>query len=90
MLATSIDISISQEHKDSIDISQNYLRCSNILVVCGAKIDESLKNDIAISERYRIPATTLNGILTVKSHSQKSSTRQQKGISDFARNIVKK
>ena len=30
------------------------------------------KNDIAIAERYRIPATTLSGILTVKSHGQKT------------------
>jgi hypothetical protein len=29
--------------------------------------------EIAIAERYRIPATTPNVILTVKSHGQKSA-----------------
>jgi hypothetical protein len=32
-----------------------------------------VKNDIAIAERYRIPATTLSGILTVKSHGQNAA-----------------
>ena len=73
MLSTFIDDGIPQEHKDGQDISLDYLRRSNVLVVCGARIDESVKNDIAIAERYRIPATTLNGILTVKSHGQKTA-----------------
>lgn len=29
-------------------------------------VDESMKNDIAVAERLRITATTLDGILTVK------------------------
>lgn len=56
-------------------IELDYLRRSNVLVVCGSRIDEVVKNDIAIAERYRIPATTLSGILTVKSHGQKNPTR---------------
>ena len=55
-----------QEHKDRQDIELDYLRRSNVLVVCGSGIDEAVKNGIAIAERYRIPATTLSGILTVK------------------------
>ena len=35
-------------------------------VVCGGKVDETVKNDIATAERLRITATTLDGILTVK------------------------
>lgn len=66
---------IPQEHKDRQDIELDYLRRSNVLVVCGSRIDEAVKNDIAIAERYRIPATTLSGILTVKSYGQKSLTR---------------
>jgi len=73
MLSTFIDDGIPQEHKDSMDISLDYLRRSNVLVVCGSRIDEIVKNDIAIAERYRIPATTLSGILTVKSHGQKAA-----------------
>jgi hypothetical protein len=37
-----------------------------LLVVCGGKVDETVKNDIATAERLRITATTLDGILTVK------------------------
>ena len=39
---------------------------NRVLVVCGGKVDETVKNDIATAERLRITATTLDGILTVK------------------------
>ena len=58
--------SIPQEHKDGIDMARDYLRRSRVLVVCGGKVDETVKNDIATAERLRITATTLDGILTVK------------------------
>jgi hypothetical protein len=35
-------------------------------VVCGNTVDENMKNDIAVAERLRITATTLDGILMVK------------------------
>lgn len=57
---------IPQEHKDGIDMAREYLRRSHVLVVCGDTVDESMKNDIAVAERLRITATTLDGILTVK------------------------
>ena len=57
---------IPQEHKDGIDMARDYLRRAHVLVVCGHSVDESVKNDIAIAERLRITATTLDGILTVK------------------------
>ena len=58
--------SIPQEHKDGIDMARDYLRRSRVLVVCGGKVDETVKNYIATAERLRITATTLDGILTVK------------------------
>ncbi len=58
--------SIPQEHKDGIDMARDYLRRSRVLGVCGGKVDETVKNDIATAERLRITATTLDGILTVK------------------------
>ena len=61
-----INDEIPQEHKDGIDIGRDMLRRSHVLVVCGAVVDESMKNDIAVAERLRITATTLDGILTVK------------------------
>jgi site-specific recombinase XerD len=57
MISTFIDDGIPQEHKGRQDIELDYLRRSNVLVVCGSRIDEAVKNDIAIAERYRIPAT---------------------------------
>ena len=53
---------IPQEHKDGIDMAREYLRRSHVLVVCGDTVDESMKNDIAVAERLRITATTLDGI----------------------------
>lgn len=57
---------IPQEHKDSIDMARDFLRRSHVLVVCGDHVDEAMKSDIAIAERLRITATTLDGLLTVK------------------------
>ncbi|MFR3727786.1 hypothetical protein [Lacrimispora sp.] len=61
-----INDEIPQEHKDGIDIGRDMLRRSHVLIVCGTVVDESVKNDIAVAERLRITATTLDGILTVK------------------------
>lgn len=57
---------IPGEHKDGIDMARDYLRRAHVLVVCGSVVDETVKNDIAMAERLRITATTLDGILTVK------------------------
>ena len=45
--------SIPQEHKDGIDMARDYLRRARVLVVCGGKADETVKNDIATAERLR-------------------------------------
>lgn len=61
---------ITQEHKDGIDIARDYLRRSHVLVVCGKRVDETVKNDIAVAGRLRITATTLDGILTLKAQGR--------------------
>ena len=48
------------------------LRRARVLVVCGSTVDESVKNDIAVAERLRITATTLDGILTVKGQGRRN------------------
>ena len=63
---------IPQEHKDCIDMAREYLRRARVLVVCGSTVDESVKNDIAVAERLRITATTLDGILTVKGQGRRN------------------
>ena len=66
LTARFIHDGIPQEHKDSLDMARDYLRRSRVLVVCGKRVDETVKNDIATAERLHITATTLDGILTVK------------------------
>ena len=61
---------IPEEHKSGVDISRDLLRRSHVLVVCGDYVDEEVKNDIATAGRLNITATTLDGILTVKTHGQ--------------------
>lgn len=57
---------VPQEHKDGIDMARDYLRRARLLVVCGEGADETVKSDIAMAERLRIPATTLDGILAIR------------------------
>ena len=63
--------SIPQEHKDGMDMSKDYLYRSALLVVCGNAVDETMKNDIAMAARFHKPATTLDGILTVKGQGRR-------------------
>ncbi len=61
-----LNSAIPEEHKSGIDMGRDLLRRSHVLVVCGDTVDEAVKNDIAIAGRLNITATTLDGILTVK------------------------
>ena len=65
-LPAFIDDAVPQEHKDGVDMARDMLKRARVLVVCGHTVDEAMKNDIAVAERLRITATTLDGILTVK------------------------
>ena len=67
---------IPQEHKDGIDMARDYLRRASVLVVCGGTVDEAMKNDIAVAERLRITATTLDGILTVKGQGREDGGKK--------------
>ena len=61
---------IPEEHKSAIDMGRDLLRRSHVAVVCGTGIDEYVKNDIAVAGRLNITATTLDGILTVKTQGR--------------------
>ena len=61
---------IPEEHKSGVDMGRDLLRRSHVLVVCGDMIDETVKSDIATAARLKITATTLDGILTVKTQGQ--------------------
>ena len=56
---------VPEEYKSSIDMSRDLLRRSRVLVVRGHAVTEAVKNDIAVAQRLKITATTLEGILTV-------------------------
>ena len=58
--------SIPAEHKDGIDMARELLRRSHVLIVCGDEVDEAVKNDIAVAQRLGITATTLDGILKIR------------------------
>jgi len=57
---------IPAEHSNGKEMERELLRRSRFLVVCGDIIDEDVKSDIAAAQQYRIAATTLDGILTIK------------------------
>lgn len=60
-----LHLEIPREAKDRVDMAAELLRRSRILVVCGSKITQEVKNDIALAKHLRIAATTLEGILAV-------------------------
>jgi hypothetical protein len=65
--------SIPAEHKDGIDIARELLRRSHVLIVCGDEVDEAVKNDIAVAQRLGITATTLDGILKIRSQGHEEA-----------------
>jgi hypothetical protein len=65
-----LNTAIPEEHKSGVDMGRDFLRRAHVLVVCGDSVDESVKSDIATAGRLNITATTLDGILTVKTQGQ--------------------
>ncbi|MDD3417259.1 MAG: hypothetical protein PHY47_25240 [Lachnospiraceae bacterium] len=57
---------VAEEHKDRLDMAEEFLRRSRILVVCGKRVDDTVQNDIAIAGHFRIPATILEAILNIE------------------------
>ena len=53
------------EVKDRKEMSDELLKRSRILVVCGDQVNDEVKSDIALAKHCRIAYTTLDGILAV-------------------------
>ena len=70
-LSLFLDDGVPEEHKSGIDMGRDLLRRSRVLVVCGSRVNEAVKNDIAVAQRLGITATTLDGILTVKGQGRR-------------------
>ena len=60
-----INVSNADEFKDYVDMSEDMLRRSRILVVCGTAVDETVLTDIAIANRFHVASSTMRGVLTV-------------------------
>ena len=57
-----IDVSNADEYKDYMDMSEDMLRRSRILVVCGSAVNETVLTDIAIANRFHV---AMRGVLGV-------------------------
>jgi len=57
-----LDDGDAKEHKDRLDMAEELLRRSRVVVACGTKVDENVKNDIALAKRLGIVSTTMDGI----------------------------
>lgn len=68
-----INVSNADEFKDYIDMSEDMLRRSRILVVCGTAVDETVLTDIAIANRFHVASSTMRGVLTVDKSKNLSS-----------------
>lgn len=51
--------------KDYMDMSEDMLRRSRILVVCGSAVDDTVLTDIAIANRFHVASSTMRGVLGV-------------------------
>jgi len=47
-------------------VSKEYLKHSQILIVCGDEVDDTVYEDLKRAEKLRIPTTTLNGLLALR------------------------
>ena len=73
LLPHFLNDTVHAEHKDGIDMARDLLRRSHVLIVCGDEVDETVKNDIAVAQRLGITATTLDGILKIRSQGHEEA-----------------
>ena len=66
---------VYDQGKDFLDMSEDLLRRSRILVLCGTGVDETVLNDIAIANRFHIASSTLDGIRSVEKKISKGSEK---------------
>ena len=54
-------------------MARELLRRIHVLIVCVDEEDEAVKNDIAVEQRLGITATTLDGILKIRSQGHEEA-----------------
>ena len=57
-----LDDGDAKEHKDRLDMAEELRRRSRVVVACSTKVNENVKNDIALAKRLGIVSTTMDGI----------------------------
>ena len=45
------------------EMSEDLIRCSRVLVACGKKINDDMKEEKSLAAHYRVISTTLEGVL---------------------------
>lgn len=66
-----LDVKNADEYRDYMEMSEDMLRRSRILVVCGTAVDETVLNDIAAAKRFHVASSTMMGILSVDKRKKK-------------------
>ena len=54
-----LDDGDAKEHKDRLDMAEELLRRSRVVVACSTKVNENVKNDIALAKRLGIGCHSL-------------------------------
>ena len=70
-LPAVLDVSVADEYKDYMEMSEELLRRSRLLVVCGTVMDESVLVDIATAKRFHVVSSTMRGVLSVDKSKNK-------------------
>lgn len=71
-LPAVLDVSVADEYKDYMEMSEDLLRRSRLLVVCGTVMDESVLVDIATAKRFHVVSSTMRGVLSVDKSKNKA------------------
>ncbi|WP_270441620.1 hypothetical protein [Acidaminococcus provencensis] len=54
---------VEDAHKRKREMSEDMLRRSRLLVICGDARNEEVRDDIAIARKAKVIVTTLNGVI---------------------------
>ncbi len=68
-----LDMNNADDYKAYLDISEDMLRRSRILVVCGTAVNETVLTDIATANKYHVASSTMRGILGVEKNKREDA-----------------
>ena len=62
--------SVPEERADGLAMARDELSRCSLVVVCGEKITEGMIDEIMLARRLRIPTTTLDGLISMRSQGK--------------------